>query len=168
MGEVRERPLVFYARVAGCIYLGAMAVSIFSQTHVLGRIVVPASAAATAVNIAQSGTLFRSGIALDVVTFASDVVIAWAFYELLRGVDRGLALLGAFLRIADAAILAVTTVSGLVTLRLLSGASYLDAFSSALELQRELALRADEAITLQLIDRESAALGDAGTGLNRH
>lgn len=43
-----------------------------------------------------------------------------------------------------------------------------DAFSSALELQRELALRADEAITLQLIDRESAALGDAGTGLNRH
>ena len=65
-----------------------MAVSIFSQSYVLGRIVVPGSAAATAANLAQSGGLFRLGIALDVVTFVSDVVIAWAFYGLLRSVDR--------------------------------------------------------------------------------
>jgi hypothetical protein len=123
--------LLIARQSTGCIYLGAMAVSIFSQVYVLGRIVVPGSAAATAINIAQSETLFRSGIVLDVVTFVSDVVIAWAFYELLRGVDRGLALLGAFLRIADAAILAVTTVSGLVTLRLLSGADYLQGFAPA-------------------------------------
>ena len=130
MSETRERSPQFYARVAGCIYLLAMAVSIFSQSYVLGRIVVPGSAAATAANLAQSGGLFRLGIALDVVTFVSDVVIAWAFYGLLRNVDRALALLGAWLRIADAAILAVTTVSGLVTLRLLSGADYLQAFSN--------------------------------------
>ncbi len=130
MSETRERSPQFYARVAGCIYLLAMAVSIFSQSYVLGRIVVPGSAAATAANLAQSGGLFRLGIALDVVTFVSDVVIAWAFYGLLRSVDRALALLGAWLRIADAAILAVTTVSGLVTLRLLSGADYLQAFSN--------------------------------------
>lgn len=130
MTEIRERSPQFYARVAGCIYLVAMAVSIFSQSYVLGRIVVPGSAAATAANLAQSGGLFRLGIALDVVTFVSDVVMAWAFYGLLRNVDRPLALLGAWLRIADAAILAVTTVSGLVTLRLLSGADYLQAFNS--------------------------------------
>ena len=129
MTEIRERSPQFYARVAGCIYLGAMVVSIFSQSYVLGRIVVPGSAAATAANLAQSGGLFRLGIALDVVTFVSDVVIAWAFYGLLRSVDPALALLGAWLRIADAAILAVTTVSGLVTLRLLSGADYLQAFN---------------------------------------
>ena len=130
MTEIRERSPQFYARVAGCIYLVAMAVSIFSQSYVLGRIVVPGSAAATAANLAQSGGLFRLGIALDVVTFVSDVVIAWAFYGLLRSVYRALALLGAWLRIADAAILAVTTVRGLVTLRLLSGADDLQAFSS--------------------------------------
>ena len=130
MNEARERPPVFYARVAGWIYLVAMAVSIFSQSYVLGRIVVSGDAAATAGNLAQSEGLYRLGVALDVLTFVSDVVIAWAFYELLRAVDRGLALLGAFLRVADGAILAVTTISGLVTLRVLSGADYLHAFEA--------------------------------------
>lgn len=126
-----ERPPLFYARVAGCIYLFAMAVSIFSQEFILGRIVVSGDVAATAHNIVRSEGLFRLGIVLDVVTFATDVIIAWAFFELLKSVDRALALLGAFLRIADGAILAVTTFSGLVTLRLLSGADYLQAFDTA-------------------------------------
>jgi hypothetical protein len=123
------RPPLFYARVAGFIYLFAMALGIFSQVFVLGRIVVPGDAAATANNISTSEGLFRLGIAVDVITFVSDVVIAWAFYELLKPVDKSLALLGAFLRIADGAILAVTTFSGLITLRLLSGVDYLRAFA---------------------------------------
>jgi hypothetical protein len=61
----------------------------------------------------------------------SDVVIAWAFYELLKSVDKSLALLGAFLRIADGTILAVTTLNGLITLRLLSGVDYLHAFETS-------------------------------------
>ena len=124
------RPPLFYARVAGFIYLFAMALGIFSQVFVLGRMVVPGDAAATANNILAFEGLFRLGIAVDVITFVSDVVIAWAFYELLNSVDKSLALLGAFLRIADGAILAVTTFSGLVTLRLLSGVDYLRAFDA--------------------------------------
>ena len=124
------RPPLFYARVAGCIYLAAMALGIFSQTFILGRIVVPGDAAATANNILASEELFRLGVALDVVTFASDVVIAWALFELLKAVDAPLALLGALLRVADGAILAVTTFDGLLTLRLLSGADYLRALDA--------------------------------------
>ena len=125
------RPPLFYARVAGFIYLAAMALGIFSQVFILGRIVVPGDAAATANHIVASEGLFRLGIAVDVVTFASDVVIAWAFYELLKAVDAPLALLGAWLRVADAAILAVTTFAGLVTLKLLSGAQYLRSLDEA-------------------------------------
>jgi Domain of unknown function (DUF4386) len=128
--EAFERPPLFYARVAGSIYLSAMALGIFSQIFILGRIVVPDDAAATANNILASQGLFRLGIAVDVITFVSDVVIAWAFYELLKSVDRSLALLGAFLRIADGTILAVTTFNGFITLRLLSGAEYLHAFET--------------------------------------
>ena len=124
------RPPLFYARVAGFIYLFAMALGIFSQVFVLGRMVVPGDAAATANNILAFEGLFRLGIAVDVITFVSDVVIAWAFYELLKSVDKSLALLGAFLRIADGAILAVTTFSGLITLRLLSGVDYLRVFDA--------------------------------------
>jgi hypothetical protein len=126
--EPEERTPLFYARVAGFIYLFAMALSVLSQMLILDRIVVNGDAAATAHNIVASEGAFRLGIAIDVVVFVSDVVIAWAFYELLKAVDRSLALLGAFLRVADGAILAVTAFSGLITLRLLSGADYLQAF----------------------------------------
>jgi len=119
------RAPLFYARIAGFIYLAAMALSIFAQMFILDRIVLEGDAAATAHNILASEGLFRLGIAIDVVIFASDVVIAWAFYELLKAVDGSLALLGAFLRVADGAILAVTAFSALITLRLLSGAAYL-------------------------------------------
>jgi len=97
---------------------------------VLDRLVVQGDARATAGNIVASQGLFRFGIAVDVIIAASDVVIAWAFYELLKTVDRSLALLGAFLRVADGAILATTSFSALLTLRLLSGVDYLQAFST--------------------------------------
>jgi len=126
-----ERSPAFYARVAGFIYLFAMALALFSQSFVLGKIIVPGNAAATAGNILAFEGLYRLGIAVDVVTFVTDVVIAWAFYELLKSIDNSLALLGAFLRIADAAILAVVTLNGLMTLRLLSGVGYVQVFEQS-------------------------------------
>jgi hypothetical protein len=122
-----RRPPLFYARVAGFIYLLAMALGIFSQGYVLGRLVGD-DAARTAQQIAASEGVFRLGIVIDVLTAVTDVVIAWAFYELLKGVDASLALVGAWLRVADAAILATTAVGGLLTLRLLSGVGYLESF----------------------------------------
>jgi hypothetical protein len=104
-----------------------MALSMFTQVYVPGRIIVPGDVAATAHNVVAAEGLFRAGIVVDILIFVSDVVIAWAFYQLLKPVDDGLALLGAFLRIADAAILAVVTLNGLVTVRLLSGVDYVQA-----------------------------------------
>src|SRR5215471_17265506 len=119
------RSLVFYARVAGWIYLIAMALSLFTQMYVPGKIDVPHNVAATAQNLSAFAGLYRTGIVIDILIFVSDVVIAWAFYELLKGVDRELALLGALLRVADAAILTTATLGGIVALRLVSGAEYL-------------------------------------------
>ena len=67
-----------------------MALSIFSQVFVLDRLVVQGDPRATAGNILAFEGLFRLGIAVDVAIAASDVVIAWAFYELLKAVDRSL------------------------------------------------------------------------------
>ena len=122
---VLERSPLFYARVVGCIYLVAMALSMFTQVYVPGKIVVPGDVAATAHNLIAFEGLFRLGIVVDILIFVSDVVIAWAFYELLEPVDGALARLGAFLRIADAAVLAAVTLNGLVSVRLLSGVDYL-------------------------------------------
>jgi hypothetical protein len=118
---------MFYARVAGTIYLVAMALSMFTQVYVPGRIVVAGDVAATAHNLVALEGLYRAGIVVDILVFLSDVVIAWAFYELLAPVDGGLARLGALLRVADAAILAGVTLNGLFSVRLLSGVDYLQA-----------------------------------------
>jgi hypothetical protein len=48
MTSAPERSPFFYARVAGSIYLAAMALSMFTQVHVPGQIIVPGDAAATA------------------------------------------------------------------------------------------------------------------------
>jgi hypothetical protein len=113
--------------VAGFIYLVAMALSMFTQVYVPGQIIVPGDAAATAHRLVASDGLFRAGIVVDILIFVSDVAIAWAFYELLKSVDGGLARLGALLRVADAAILATVTLNGLVSVRLVSGVDYLGA-----------------------------------------
>lgn len=128
--SVPERSPLFYARVAGSIYLAAMALSMFTQVYVPGQIIVPGDGAATARNLVASEGLFRAGIVVDILIFVSDIVIAWAFYELLKAVDDGLALLGVFLRVADAAILAAVTLNGLISVRLLSGADYLQAIDT--------------------------------------
>lgn len=122
----QSRSPVFYARVAGWIYLIAMALSLFTQAYVPGKIDVPHNVSATAHNLSAFAGLYRMGIVVDILIFVSDVVIGWAFYELLKGVDKELALLGAFLRVADAAILTTATLCGAVALRLVSGAEYLE------------------------------------------
>jgi hypothetical protein len=124
---VVERSASFYARIAGFIYLFAMALAIGNQA-VLAGVVVPGDAATTAHNISASEGLFRLGIAADLVAFVCDVVMGWAMYELLKTVDKSLALLGAFFRVANAAILAVTAATALVILILLSGSDYLRVF----------------------------------------
>ena len=124
------RAPIFYARVAGWIYLIAMALSLFTQMYVPGKIDVPHDASATAYNLSAFAGLYRTAIVVDILIFVSDVVIAWAFYELLKGVDREIALLGAFLRIADAAILTTATLWGVVALRLVSGLEYLQDIDS--------------------------------------
>jgi hypothetical protein len=115
------------AKVAGFLYLFAMAASIFAQAYVRGRLIVPDDAVKTAGNLIASERLFRLAIALDVVTAASDVALIGALYIILRPVNQNLALVGAFFRLVETAILGMTALNGIVALRLLSGVKYLHA-----------------------------------------
>jgi hypothetical protein len=129
-----ERSPLFYARLAGTIYLVAMALSMFTQVYVPAQVLVAGDAAATARNLVSRDLLFRAGIVVDILIFVSDVVIAWAFYQLLKRVDDAVALLAAWLRVADAAILAAVTLNGMISVRLVSGVDYLQGLD-ARELQ---------------------------------
>jgi hypothetical protein len=119
------------AKVVGFIYLIAMATSIFAEIFVRGPLIVGGDAVKTAANIAASEGLFRLSTVIHLITFASDAAIAVALYVVLRPVNRNVALLAAFWRLADCAVLAAIMVNDFAVLRLLSGADYLKAFDTA-------------------------------------
>ena len=52
----------------------------FAQTFVRDQLVVPGDAAVTATNIVEHASLFRLGIAADVFTFVSAVVLTVILY----------------------------------------------------------------------------------------
>ena len=137
------------ARVVGLTYLLALAPAIFAEFFVLGRLVDFNDAAETARNIVAHERLFRLGIASNLSVFALDVVLISALYVVLAPVGRSLALLAAFWRLIETAILVVAALNDFEVLRVLSGAPYLRAF---------------EAGQLQALAR--LAIGGHGAGYN--
>jgi uncharacterized protein DUF4386 len=118
------------AKAAGFLYLFLVLVALLSEFYVRLRLVVPADPAQTARNLGLSSRLFRIGIFGDLVTVAGDIALICALYVILKPVNRTLALLAVFWRLAACSVLAATILNDFAALRLLSGAGYLNAFSS--------------------------------------
>ena len=75
-------------RFAGLLYVLTSIVGFFAMGYVPGRLIVHGNAAATANNIATFETLFRLGIAGDLIGHAGFIFVALALYDLLKGVDQ--------------------------------------------------------------------------------
>jgi Domain of unknown function (DUF4386) len=116
-----------YARICGVLYLYIIAAGIFAES-VRSKLVVSADAAATARNILSNESLFRIGFSGELLHLACDVAVATILYMLLRPVNRNLALLAAFMRLACDIVLAVASLSHFAVLRLLHNADYLQGF----------------------------------------
>jgi hypothetical protein len=116
------------AKVAGVLYLVQMAVAIFGESFVRGRLIVAGDATQTAQNIVAHERLFRLSIAGDLFVYISVIVLIWALYVVLRPVNRNLAVLAVILRLAENAVLCVGTVNAAVALRLLNRPDYLKTF----------------------------------------
>jgi hypothetical protein len=118
------------AKVAGFLYLFTMVTANFAEFYARGRLIVDGDAVRTAKNIAASERLFRFGTVNNLITFASVVILLLALYVVLKPINRNVALLAAFWRLAECSIFALITLSDFVALRLLSGADYLRAFDT--------------------------------------
>lgn len=120
-----------YARVTGFLYLIIIVCAGFSEGYVRANMIVHGDATATANNILASEGLFRVGFAADLVAFLSDIGVAVLLYMLLKPVSNTLALLAAFFRLAQTAILGINLLNHFNALLLLSGAEYLQVFEPA-------------------------------------
>jgi hypothetical protein len=118
------------AKVVGVLYLSTMVTANFAEFYARGRLIVSGDAVQTARNIAASERLFRLGTVGNLITFAGVVPLVWALYVVLKPVNRNVALLAAFWRLAECSIFALITLNDFVVLRLLSGARYLRAFET--------------------------------------
>jgi len=118
------------ARTAGVFYVVTILAGLFAEIFVRGRLIVPGDAAATAQNILASETLFRLGFTADLVGGAAYVVVTLLLYELLKPVNRPVALLSVLFSLIGSAIGAASTVAHIAPLLLLKGASYLNVFNT--------------------------------------
>jgi hypothetical protein len=118
------------ARVAGFMYLLTMVTANFAEFYVRGQLIVPGDAVQTARNIAASGQLFRLGIASDLVTFASDVMLVVALYAVFKPVNRNLALIAAFWWLVECSVAAATVANDFAAVLLLRGADSLRALNA--------------------------------------
>lgn len=127
-------PVQAYARACGVLYLYIIVAGVFAELFVRSRLIVPSDAAATAANLGAHETLFRLGFSGELLHLACDVGVAALLYAVFRPVERGIALLAAFLRVACDVVLAVGSLAHFAALRLLGGAAFLEAIPAG---QRE-------------------------------
>jgi hypothetical protein len=102
--------------------------ALFGEAFVRGSLIVEGDATATANNILGSETLFRAGLAGEMLTCVCDVALAMILYVLLKPVSRNLALLAAFFRLTFVAIYGVAKLFEIAALVVLGRADYLQAF----------------------------------------
>ncbi len=115
-------------RFAGLLYILMSIPEFFAIMYVPGKLIVHGNAAATASNISASETLFRLGIAGQLIGQASFIFVALALYDLLKGVNRRQASLMVTLVVVQIPIAFLNEVNSIAALVLVRGADFLSIF----------------------------------------
>ncbi len=115
------------AKVAGAMYLLALAPAVYAEFVARGSLIDSGDMARTLANLSEHESLFRLGIACNLGVFAGDVVLITALYLALRRAGPGLALLAAAWGWVETAVLVTATWSDFEALRLLTNGGVLPA-----------------------------------------
>jgi hypothetical protein len=116
------------ARVAGLLYLLAGIPAPFVLIYIPHTLIVPGNATATAHNILASESLFRIGIAGELITAAFFLFVPLALYRLLKGVNKGQASLMVTLFAVSVPISFMNVLNSIAALMLVRGADFLSVF----------------------------------------
>jgi len=112
-------------RFAGLLYVLTSIVGFFAMGYVPGKVIVHGNAAASASNILAHETLFRFGIAGEIIGQAGFIFVALALYDLLKGVSRRHASLMVMLIVVSVPIAFVNELNSIAALVLVRGADFL-------------------------------------------
>lgn len=130
------------ARTAGLLYLIVVVTGIFSLAYVPSQITAQGDAATTVSNIMASEPLFRLGIVAGLICYTTFLLLPFALYKLLSPVGKHAAVLMVAFAVVSVPISFVNMLNKLDILSLLSGAGYLQAFTTD-QLQAQVMLSLD-------------------------
>ena len=115
-------------RFAGLLYLLGSIPGWFGLAYVPSKLIVYGNATATANNITASETLFRIGIAADLICQTLFIFVALALYDLLKGVNKRHAVLIVILFAVSVPIAFLNELNSIAALVLVRGADFLSPF----------------------------------------
>jgi hypothetical protein len=115
-------------RLAGLLYVLVSIPGAFALVYVPGKLIVHGNAPATAGNIAVHETLFRLGIATQLISQSAFIFVAVALYDLLKGVNQRLASLMVTLIVVSIPIAFLNELNAIAALVLVRGADFLSVF----------------------------------------
>jgi len=118
-------------RFAGSVYILTSIFGLFAMGYVPDHLIVHGNAAATASNIVAHETLFRLGIAAELIGMAGFIFVADALYDLFKGVNRRHASLMVTLIVVSVPIAFVNELNSIAALVLVRGGDFLSAFESS-------------------------------------
>ena len=113
---------------AGLLYVLISIPGIFALIYVPGKLIVDGNATATASNIAAHETLFRLGIAANLISQILFMWVALALYDLLKEVSRRQAALMLTLIVVPVPIVLLNELNAIAALILVRGADFLSIF----------------------------------------
>ena len=119
-----------YARIGGILYLMIIIAGALGEIFIRGKLIVSGDAMSTANNIMAAQSLWRIGIAGDLLMHVCDIPLMLIFYILLRPVNKNLALLAVLFNLIQTAVLVANKLNLLMPLFLLGNGDYLKAFES--------------------------------------
>jgi hypothetical protein len=115
-------------RFVGLLYVLISIPGVFALIYVPSKLIVHGNASATADKIAASETLFRSGIAAELMCQILFIWVALALYDLLKGVNQRHASLMLGLLVVSIPIALLNELNAIAALILVRGADFLSVF----------------------------------------
>lgn len=112
-----------WARIAGLSYVAIIAIGAIVEGAATPALVVDGDPAATFANIEAHPAVFRVSAFAVLVLYALVLLLSVALYEILRRVDRGVALLALVFRSAEGILGLATVLLGLVVMQLTAGST---------------------------------------------
>lgn len=119
------------ARLTGMLILLLVGLAPFSMIYVPSTLIVVGDATTTAGNLVAAESLFRLAMASDAVVFLIEIVLCALLYVLLKPVNKTVALVATFARLAMTVIQGINLLNYFFALLLVGDAGLLTVFEPA-------------------------------------